>query len=207
MSSSPTNLVGPGGLRSSKAFELEIMTEIRPRIFYESVWVEFTLSDGRNLLIGNYYFSPDIKVDIINNYFNFLENLLDTLNYRVLLLGDFNVPGFDRNNASPSPNCHFYTKLKGNVINSAIFYLGLNEHNHPVNEFTFLDFVYSNFVYISLDYVDHGLVNPDHFQPPFIIDCTIPLRRKNQNFNTPCKRYAAGDYALLYNALLTYDIA
>jgi hypothetical protein len=72
------------------------------------------------LLIGNHYFAPDIKVDIINNYFNFLENLLDTLNYWVLLLGDFNVPGFDWNNGSPSTNCHFFTKLKGDVIHSAI---------------------------------------------------------------------------------------
>jgi hypothetical protein len=42
--------------------------------FHVSVWVECTLSDGHNLLIGNHYFAPDIKVDIINNYFNFLEN-------------------------------------------------------------------------------------------------------------------------------------
>jgi hypothetical protein len=73
------------------------------------------------LLIGNHYFAPDT-----------LENSLDALNYRVLLLGDFNVPGFDWNNGSPSPNCHFYTKLKGDAIHSAICYLGLNQQNHPV---------------------------------------------------------------------------
>jgi hypothetical protein len=60
-----------------------------------------------------------------------------------------------------------------------------------------LGLVFSNFVDISFDYVDHGLVHPD----PFIIDCTIPLRRNNQNFNTPHKRY----YVLLYNTLFTYD--
>jgi hypothetical protein len=37
------------------------------------------------LLIGNHYFAPDVKVDIIKNYFSFLENKLDTINYRMLL--------------------------------------------------------------------------------------------------------------------------
>jgi hypothetical protein len=49
--------------------------------FHESVWVEITLFDDRDLLIGNHYFAPDIKVDMIDNYFKCLENNLDTLNY------------------------------------------------------------------------------------------------------------------------------
>jgi hypothetical protein len=134
--------------------------------FHESVWVEIILSDGRNLLVGDDCFAPDTKVDIINNFFNFLENSLDTLNYRVLFLGDFNVPCFDWNNDSPSPNCHFYTKLKGDAIHSAIFYLALNQQNHPVKGSNLLDLVFSNFVDISFDYVDHGLVHPDPFHPP-----------------------------------------
>jgi hypothetical protein len=44
-----------------------------------------------------------------------------------------------------------------------------------------------------------------HFTLLLIIDCTIPFRGNNQNFNTPCKRYSAGDYVLHYNTLLTYD--
>jgi hypothetical protein len=64
---------------------------------------------------------------------------------------------------------------------------------------------FPNFVYISFDYLDHGLVHPDPFHPPFIIDCIIPLRRNNQNFNTPYKRYSVGDYVWLHNALFTYD--
>jgi hypothetical protein len=33
--------------------------------FQECVWVEITVTDGRNLLIGNHYFAPDTKVDIV----------------------------------------------------------------------------------------------------------------------------------------------
>jgi hypothetical protein len=67
--------------------------------------------------------------------------------------------------------------------------------------------IFSNFVGILLDYVEHGLVQPDSFSfhPPFITDCTIPFRQNNQNVNTPYKRYSAGDYVLLYTALFTYD--
>jgi hypothetical protein len=125
------------------------------------------------LLIDNHYFAPDTKVGIINNYFSFSENSLDTLNYRVLLLGDFNAPGFDWNIGSPSQNCHFYTKLKGDAIHSTICYLSLNQQNHPVKGSNLLDLVFSHFVDILFDYLDHGLVHPDPFHPPFIIDCTI----------------------------------
>jgi hypothetical protein len=53
------------------------------------------------LLISNHYFSPDVKIDI-KNYFNFLENILDNLNYHVLLLVGFNAHGFDWNCGLPS---------------------------------------------------------------------------------------------------------
>jgi hypothetical protein len=39
--------------------------------FQECVRVEITASDSRNLVIGNHYFSPDVKVDIIKNNFFF----------------------------------------------------------------------------------------------------------------------------------------
>jgi hypothetical protein len=110
--------------------------------FQECVWVEITVTDGRNLLIGNHYFSPDMKVDIVKNYSNFLENILDTLNYCVLLLGDFNVPRFGWKYGLPSPNCHFYTKLKGDMIHSATCFLGLNQHNYPDSGSNFLDLVF-----------------------------------------------------------------
>ena len=174
-------------------------------LFPESVWVEISLSDGRNLIIGNHYFAPDIKVDIINNYFNFLENILDTLNSRVILLGDFNVPGFDWNKGLPSPHCHYYTKLKGEVIHSAACLLGLIQYNHSVGDRNLLDLVFSNFANISLEHVDYGLVQSDHFHPPFIIDCSLSHWRNNLNSVSAYRRFPAGDYELLYNTLLSYD--
>jgi hypothetical protein len=55
----------------------------------ECVWVEIPTSDGLNLLIGNHYFPPDAKPENIAKYFRFLENNLDTHNFRVAIHSSF----------------------------------------------------------------------------------------------------------------------
>jgi hypothetical protein len=40
--------------------------------FDKRVWVEIPTYDGLNLLIGNHYFLPDTKPEVIANYFRFL---------------------------------------------------------------------------------------------------------------------------------------
>ncbi|PNF15466.1 hypothetical protein B7P43_G17549 [Cryptotermes secundus] len=51
----------------------------------ECVWVEVPSADGINMLIGNHYFSPYTKLEVITAYFRQLENILDTNNTRVIL--------------------------------------------------------------------------------------------------------------------------
>jgi hypothetical protein len=69
----------------------------------ECVWVEIPAVDGINLLVGNHYFSPDTKLEVISEYFCLIENLLDTNNFCVIILGDFNAPGFIWERGSPLP--------------------------------------------------------------------------------------------------------
>jgi hypothetical protein len=66
-------------------------------------------------------------------------------------------------------------------------------------------FFSSNFADLSVDHAEYGSVQPDHFHPPFIIDCAMPLRRFKQNCNISYKRHSAGNYAVLYNVLSNYD--
>jgi hypothetical protein len=61
----------------------------------ECVWIEIPVSDNFSLLIGNHYFPPDCNVTIIGDYLNFLEQNLNSHQYRVIMLGDFNVPNYD----------------------------------------------------------------------------------------------------------------
>ena len=83
----------------------------------ECVWVEILSSDGINLVIGYHYFPPDRNADTLNQYFGYTQHVLDTHNSRVLLLGDLNVPSFDRELIRLySAISHYYNKLKIEAI-------------------------------------------------------------------------------------------
>jgi hypothetical protein len=65
----------------------------------ECVWLEIPTFNCLNLLIGNHFFPPNTKPEII-------VNRLDTYNFRVNKFGDFNSPGLSW------PNSHYYSKLR-----------------------------------------------------------------------------------------------
>jgi hypothetical protein len=75
--------------------------------------LKFLFFDGFNLLVGNNYFSPNTNVKVIENYFNSLEIKLNPQIFRVVLLGDFNVPDYDWINGFPQANSHYYTEIRG----------------------------------------------------------------------------------------------
>jgi exonuclease III len=79
----------------------------------ECVWVEIPTAEGISILIGNHYFPPDTKPEVITDHFRHLENTLDTNNTRAILLGDLNAPNFNWESGAPLPKCHYYSKLKG----------------------------------------------------------------------------------------------
>jgi endonuclease/exonuclease/phosphatase family metal-dependent hydrolase len=80
------------------------MRRYEPETTRECVWIEISVSDNFSLLIVNPYFPPDCNVTIIDNCLNFLEQNLKTHQYPVIMLGDFNVPNYDRINGAPIPN-------------------------------------------------------------------------------------------------------
>jgi hypothetical protein len=74
-------------------------------------------SDGFNLLIGNHYFEPDPNADTLKQYFGYKQHVLDTHNSSVLLLGDLNIPSFDRELVRLYPAIsQYYNKLKIEAI-------------------------------------------------------------------------------------------
>jgi hypothetical protein len=95
-------------------------------LFEECVWVEMPTTDGLNLLIGNHYFAPDAFVDTIKQYFCSLENVLDTYNCRVLVAGDFKVPGIDWKRGLSSRSSHYYNNLKGDATYTSTCLFGLS---------------------------------------------------------------------------------
>jgi hypothetical protein len=133
------------------------------------------------LLIGNRYFSPDTKPEVITDYFRLLENKLDTNNFRVILLGDFNAPGFNWGRGLPLPNSHYYSKLKGDAIYTSTCFLGFRQCVKAVDSHNLLDLVFDNFSDLKPDPADSGLVKPDSYHPPLNIYIYLPHITNNLN--------------------------
>jgi hypothetical protein len=135
----------------------------------ECVWVKFPVSDNYNLLVGNHYFAPVCDVKVIENYSNFLEQNLKTHLYRVIMLGDLNVPKYDCFNDTPVSNCYYYNKIKGNLIHATSCFLGHNQHNSVPNS-ALLDVVFTNINDLWISISDYPMTAPDNYHPPLSLD-------------------------------------
>jgi exonuclease III len=144
------NKVGGGGVSTAitaslgscnRSYELELCSEC--------VWVEIPTADGINMYIGNHYVSPDTNPEVITNYFHHLENSLDTNNTSVILLGDFNAPGFNRESKTPLPKCHYYSMLHISSWPKAV---------EAVGTLNMLDLVFANFTNVKSVPTDSGMV-------------------------------------------------
>ncbi|PNF43033.1 hypothetical protein B7P43_G08782 [Cryptotermes secundus] len=173
--------------------------------YNECVWVEIPTLDNQNLIIGNHYFSPDTKLEVIANYFRSLEDRLDTKNFRVVIVGDFNAPGFDWNHGLAVPDCHYYSKLRGDAIYTSTCLLNLQQCIDSVGSSNLLDLVFTNFNDYNITFPDSGIIKPDTYHPPMVIGISLPLVNPTQNCEYSYRKYIAGDYTLLYNILSNYD--
>jgi hypothetical protein len=171
----------------------------------ECVWIEIPLPDIFNLLFGNHYFSPNTDVRVIENYFNSLEIKLNPQNFRVVLLGDFNVSGFDWANSFPQANSYYYTKIRGDVVHSAACYLGLSQYNLAIKNKNLLDLVFANFSCVNVMISNLNLVEPDAFHPSLVIDLSSTIVSSHSQ---PCRLsrdYARADCSLQNRYLSSYD--
>jgi hypothetical protein len=77
------------------------------------------------ILPGNYYFLPNTNTKSTQRYSHSLENILNPHGFRIALLRDLNVPGYDWVNRFPQVNSHYYAKNRFDVICKAACYFGL----------------------------------------------------------------------------------
>jgi hypothetical protein len=171
----------------------------------ECVWVEIPTNDGLNLLIGNHYFSPDTKPEVITNYFRFLETNLDSQHFRVFPMGDFNTPRFDWMRGLSQANCHYYSKLRGDTIYTSTCLLDLTQRIDAAGSGSLLDLEFTNFSELYINFIDSGIIKTDAYHPPFVIDVFLPFDASTRNCECSHSKFASGDYTLLYNILSTYD--
>jgi hypothetical protein len=150
-------------------------------------------------------FPPDTKPEIIANYFRFLENKLDTHNFRVIMVGDFNTPGFDWKCGLSLSNSHYYSKLKGDAIYTSTCLLNLNQCIDNAGSSNLLDLIFSNLSDLCITPVAPGLLKPDNYHPLLIINFHLPFASFTQNYVYSYRKFSSGDYALLYNILSNFD--
>jgi hypothetical protein len=168
------------------------------------VWVEIPVHDSYSLLIGNHYFPPDCDVKFIEDYLNFLEHNLSAHLYRVIILGDFNVPKYDWIYGTPLPNCHYYSKIKGNLIHATSCLLGLYQHNSSVPNSALLDRVLTNINDLRVSVSDFPMVAPDNYHPPLHLNLKLTVDFQPAVM-TPQLSYKRGDYLLLYATFSNCD--
>jgi hypothetical protein len=170
----------------------------------ESVWIEIPVNNGFNLLVGNHYFSPKSDNNTTENYFNSLETKLDTQNFRVDLVGDFDVPGYDWANGFPQANSHYYTKIRSGIIQNTTCYLVLEQCSFIDNNMNLLDLVFESFHNVTVAISDFELVVRDTYHPPLCTDLNI-LTSSLQSLRHSFCNYSGSDYVLLYKMLSSYD--
>jgi hypothetical protein len=90
----------------------------------ECVWVETSTFGSLNLPIVNLL--PDIKLQIIDRLFRFLDSKPNTHNFRIIIVGDFNIRGFDWKCGLLLQNFHHCSKLKGEAICTSTCLLNLS---------------------------------------------------------------------------------
>jgi hypothetical protein len=68
-----------------------------------------------------------------------------------------------------------------------------------------LDLIFSNLIDLRITTVDPGIVKPDNYHPPLIIDIYLFFATCTQNYKYSCSKFVSGDYTLHYNILSTYQ--
>jgi hypothetical protein len=106
---------------------------------------------------------PDTKPEIIANYFRFLENKLDTHNFCVVMVGDFNTPGFDWKRGLCLPISCYYSELKGDTMYTSTYLRKFIQCTVTVSSSNLLDLIFYNLSNLCITLVDPGLAKHDNY--------------------------------------------
>jgi hypothetical protein len=107
------------------------------------------------------------------------------------MLDDFNVPKYDWLNGTLLCNCHYYNKIKGNLIHATTCFLGLNQYNNSVPNSALIDtvFTYTTFVFLCHIILWSVLII---FIPPVNLGFKLTFDSQRTSL-TPGRNYGQGD--------------
>jgi hypothetical protein len=121
------------------------------------------------------------------------------------MVGYFSASGFGWKSGLSLPHSHYYSKLKGDEIYTFTCLLNLGMCTDTVGSSKLIYLIFSNLSDSGITPVDPGLINPYNYHPPLIINIYLPFATCIQNYVYGYRKFSAGDYALLYNILSTFE--
>jgi hypothetical protein len=161
------------------------------------VYTDFSLTRGGSVLTAVHQSLSGCKRRYDLELTSELEIKLNPQNFRVVLLGDFNIPGFNWANGFPQANSHYCTRIRGDVVHSAACFLGLSQHNLAIQNKKLLDLVFANFSCVNVTISKLDLVEPDALHPSLVIDRrSIFLSTHSQPFRLS-RDYGRADYVFV----------
>jgi hypothetical protein len=101
-------------------------------------------------------------------------------------------------------NCHYYSKIKGNLIHATSRLLGLYQHNSSVSNSALLGLVLTNINDLRVSVSDCPLIAPDNYRPPPHLNFKLTVDFQPA-ITTPQRSYKHGDYLLIYTTLSNCD--
>jgi hypothetical protein len=98
-----------------------------------------------------------------------------------------------------------FPELLGSTSYTSTCLLDLRQRIDTVGSSSLLDLAFTNFCELNINFIDSGIIKPDTYHPPFVIDVFLPFDASTRNCEYSYRKFASGDYPLLYNILSTYD--
>lgn len=177
-----------GGVLIAADRSLKVHRRSDLECYPESVWIEVMSTDGRNFLIGNYYFPPMFDHTIFCEHINFLEERIDFSKFRVHMYGDFNLPGYDWESGSFLVS-HANTRLKLLCLLDFVHFNGFEQRNTVRNCCgNILDLALVTSV-VDISLAKAPLSRVDNYHQPFIVSFSSHLPSAfsihNHGFPTP----------------------
>jgi hypothetical protein len=114
------------------------------------------------------------------------------------------VPKYDWINGTPLTNCHYYSKIKDNLIHATSCLPDLYQHNSSVPNSALLDHVLTNVNDLRISVSDFPMVAPDNYHPRLHLNLKLTVDLQ-MAIMTPQRSYKHGDYLLLYTTLSNCD--
>uniref|UniRef100_A0A8D8TJZ3 Endonuclease/exonuclease/phosphatase domain-containing protein n=2 Tax=Cacopsylla melanoneura TaxID=428564 RepID=A0A8D8TJZ3_9HEMI len=155
----------------------DLVEDERHKLNYEmieNIWIDVTLPTC-SLLIGNHYIHQEVPIGTIKTYCEFLERKIDSSAFKVLFVGDFNLPEFNWE-AGTSTNVNSTIRNKSSLFYKLFCHLKIKQRvshstlNCPLKNI--LDLVVTNF---QLD-IERGdeMVKLEDIHPSLLLSVPLP---------------------------------